>query len=282
MTKLKSGVSRELEGHFVLDEDGIRRIVGVFEAKSKDLAHPTSIVFHVEREDDRFYETTKVDDVVADANTPGHRITDLGIELRNADPNKPPQPWERDWIAAVHFKTKRGKQSIVIGAEDRNWALLLADELEPQVVRTFTPKKIPTLLLVGLYVATAIWLHTLLKLLPKFSFFDIVPVIRTAIWLGAGLLAIETIGSRGKFISSWAGPESSFHWGEQATSYAHSEGLRHNLFWVVIVGFIVSVAATAYTSTQLPQATASEVEKQAEKQPEVNAPNPTVNTDAAR
>lgn len=177
MSKLKSGVSRSLEGHFVLDENGIRRIVGILEAKAKDLPHPSSVVFHVEREDDRFYETSKIEDVLTDANTPGHRITELGIELRNVDPNKTPQPWDRDWIVTVHFQSKKGKQDIIISAEDKNWALLLADELEPQVVRTFTPKKIPTWLLLSLYLAIFVLLLALIKSIPKYLS-DFVPYMR--------------------------------------------------------------------------------------------------------
>lgn len=253
MTKLKSGVHRELKGDFLLDEDGIRRIAGVLELKAKDLPHPCSVVFHVEREDDRFYETTNLSDVLADANTPGHRIDDFAIELRNSDPNKTPQPWERDWIAAIHFRSTRSKQEIIIGAEDRNWALLLADEIEPQVVRTLVAKQIPSWLLVGLYIGIGVWLHTLIKMIPSFPLYDVVQYLRAAVWMGVAFMAIETIGERPTFISKWAGPESSFHWGEQASSHSHRETLRQNLFWVVIVGFFVSIGATIYTSTLLSQ-----------------------------
>jgi hypothetical protein len=253
---LKSGVSRELKGHFLLNEDAIRRILGVLEAKAKELNHLTSIVFHVKREDDRFYETTNLEDVLSDANTPGHRINEISIELRNTDPAHPPKPWERNWIAAILFKRNGGKQAISIEAEDRNWALLLADELEPQVVRTFTPKQINSWLLVGFYIAMGALFLNLLKYVPKFAVYDIVPLLRMIIWLGGIFLTFSTIDGRTKLIAKWAGPESSFHWGEQEASYNHQQRIRENLFWVVLVGFVVGTGVSLFSNTFLPQSLA--------------------------
>ncbi len=273
MIKLSSGLSRELKGHFILDENGLRRIAGVLSEKAKDLPYPCSVVFHVKREDDRFYETTQAEDVLADANTPGSRIKLLRIELRNVDPNKVAAPWERDWIVAVQFSGNGEKQSIDVASEDRNWALLLADAIEPQIARTFTAKEIPTWLLIPSYIALAYLLHTLTKTVVKTTP-DTISSIELVIWIGAFILSMSTFGDRNTMISRWAGPESSFHWGEQATSYNQFEGIRQNILWVVIVGFTVSVMATIYTNTLLPQT--SEPSSSTASNPATKTPNTAV------
>ena len=61
MLTLKSGLIRDLTGNFILDEDALRRIVGILVAKGKELAFPNAVVFHVKREDDRFYEHMGID-----------------------------------------------------------------------------------------------------------------------------------------------------------------------------------------------------------------------------
>lgn len=269
MIKLSSGISRELKGHFVLDENGLRRIAGVLSEKAQDLPYQCSIVFHVKREDDRFYETTQVEDVLADANTPGSRIKLLRIELRNADPNKVAVPWERDWIVAVQYSNDAKNQSINVTSEDKNWALILADAIEPQVTRTFTAKQIPTWILIPTYVALAYLLHTLTKSPLKIAP-DTVSLIDFAIWIGAFVLSTSTLDERNAWISKWAGPKSSFQWGEQALSYNQFESNRQNIFWVVFVGFAVSIMATFFMNTLLPQT--SEPSSSAVSSP-IKAPN---------
>lgn len=260
MIKLNSGISREFKGHFVLDDNGLRRIAGVLSEKAQDLPYPCSIVFHVKREDDRFYETTLAEDVLADANTPGSRINLLRIELRNSDPNKVSVPWERDWIVAVQFCRDGNKQSINVASEDKNWALLLADAIEPQVTRTFTAKAIPSWMLIPAYVAFAYFLISVTKSpIPVAS--DTVSLINFAIGLGALILSASTIEDRNELISKWAGPKSSFQWGEQAISYNQFESTRQNILWVVIVGFSISILATLYTNTLFPQSSESNTSK---------------------
>ncbi|HXU93899.1 MAG TPA: hypothetical protein VFP33_09610 [Gallionella sp.] len=252
---LHSGVSRELEKFFILDEDGIRRIVGILEARAKDLSHPCAVVFHVRREDDRFYETTRLEDVLSDANTPGRRIQLLRIELRNADPNRTAQPLDGDWIVAVAFSTKGNKQKIDVSSEDRNWALLLADEVEPQIVRTFVAKHIPTWLLIIFYIAITMGLISITNAntLGQFLPLSVIPTLKAVISMACIVLSAGTLEPRNRLIAKWVGPESSFHWGEQAASYNHREGIRQKLFWGVLVGFFLSVGATLYTNALFPQ-----------------------------
>src|SRR5215813_8309302 len=90
-----------------------------------------------------------VDDVLSDHNLPHKRVVALSVELRRK--GQPALPWEEDWIARVGFGAERryrslplevNRVSFAIANPDRSWALLLADELEPQVVRTLRGPRI--------------------------------------------------------------------------------------------------------------------------------------------
>ena len=57
---LKSGVIRSYRSAFFVDEDSLRRFQAILTKAGTGLSFPTMVVFHVEREDDRFYETENV------------------------------------------------------------------------------------------------------------------------------------------------------------------------------------------------------------------------------
>ena len=103
------------------------------------------VTFHVEREDDRFYETHDLDEVLADPNIAGHSIQLLGIELRKASSLAQPQGPDVDLVAwivfdkdSAPFQTPNVK--LRVSSPDKTWALMLADEIEPQLVRLFRAK----------------------------------------------------------------------------------------------------------------------------------------------
>lgn len=268
MLNLKSGFSKDYKGYFVLDEDAMRRIVGVLEAKAKHLPYPCTVVFHVRREDDRFYETTKIEDVLNDANTINRRINILGIELRNSDENRNPEPWDRDRIATVAFDRTLSRQvQVNVASDDRSWALLLTDESEPQVVRTLTAKSVPTWLLLLLFLAIGGFLDTLMAKIPWPAIVPsfVVTALNMAIWFGVFVASVSTVGRRDDWVARWAGPEAVFLWGDQVNLYRNREEQRRNFFWVVIVGFVVSVAATISTNVMVPTPQSGASEKAPKK-----------------
>jgi hypothetical protein len=256
MIKLNSGVSRELKGHFILNVSSLRSISNILEKRAKDLPYPCSVIFHVKREDDRFYETTQVDEVLEDANTMERKIEQLQIELRNADPNRTIKPWERDWIASVKFNSKEGNQKIDVASENKDWALLLSDEIEPHIIKTLTATKIRTWLLLLFYFAIAYWLHVTMQAPLHLVPTDSIPFIELVVWGGALYLTTKTVDRDDERITRWIGPESSFNWGEQTTSFNKREKLRQNLFWGVGVAFFISIAASLVTNALFPPAAA--------------------------
>jgi hypothetical protein len=234
--KLSSGLKREIAGHFALDEDGLRRIVGVLEAKAATLPHRWAIVLVVHREDDRFYETVKLTDVLSDPNAEGHSIRKLSIELRADDPSVTVQPWERTWIVQIAYNSekteKKGSIQINVNSEDRTWALLLADEIEPQVRRTISNEKISTLILALFFISVGAFAAAATKSLgPHLGFSsEVIDNVVAAAWCIAFLAAFFAIDDRPFWMAHFAGPQSAFSWGERAKSFQASVERQKNFF----------------------------------------------------
>lgn len=273
--QLRSGITRGFEADFVLDENGLRRVVGVLEAKSKELPYPTAVVFTVQRDDDRFYETIDIEDVLADPNTQDHTIRMLRIELRNSDPNRKSEPWDRGWIVLVRFGARLPERAtIAVNSEDKGWALLLADELEPQVQRVMSARAIPSWLLVLLVLSIGIFVGVLaFKLFPPRSRVDIpffaLAIASTALGVSA---ARRQTGRRTSWLRQWAGPRSFFCWGDQIVTHSRHEEHRKNIQWVLIAGFFVSVVATIYTNVVLPTPSDTQAAKGSEQAASKPAP----------
>lgn len=256
MIQLASGIQREIEGHFVLDEDGMRRIIGVLKEKAKTLPYKSEVVLAIRREDHRFYETLNIEDVLNDANTLAHRVQSLVIELRIVDSTYRLEPWDRNWVVQVAFKIEKKSNILInIHSGDRDWALLLADALEPQITRTLASEKIPSLTLLLLYGGVAAFLITCARtILPQLGIAkSIGDFLELATWVGTIVFLFATFdGERAEWLAKWVGPESSFKWGDQAASFQGRIERQKNIFWAVIVGFIVSIASTIYANVMLP------------------------------
>lgn len=257
MLKLSSGIERDQKGHFLLEEDGLRRIVEVIEAKSKSLPQKTAIVYFVRRKDDRFYETSDLNDVLADPNNSNRRIEHLSIELRRTDPTQPIEAWERNWIVNVTFTIeKESRVKFTIASDDRNWSLLLADALEPQVARTRGAQQVPSLLLLVFYAALAAFLYAGVPRLQSGLglYWEAAKNFEGLALMGLVFVALGSVGERNYFVAKIFGPESCFSWGEEAKVREKRLEWRKNVTWAIVIGFFVSVASTVYTNIVFPSA----------------------------
>lgn len=255
MAILKSGLTKYYGRHFVLDEDSLRRMQAILDKAAKELPSSPEVVFRVEREDDRFYETLSIEDVLADPNVERRRIKTVYIELRPDEANLEDVLHRRKAIVSLEFAAEEGFSAlkehhvrIEISHDNRNWALLLADELEPQIQRTFKSKGIPLLVFVVFLIPLAmVFLKIYRKSFPDAANIEVIKIMGQAlfmIFLVLGMLSffIYTIG-RPKWYSRMLGPESVFLWGDEAHAYNTRYKTRQNIFWGVIVAFVVSFAA---------------------------------------
>lgn len=243
-----SGVGKPILEPFILDEAALKRIHSSLERYSHELPEQSTIVYFVAREDYRHYETTDLTDVLSDANASGQRIHTLSIELRGTTPDAPP-PDGSDWKAKIDFL--RGERRLIsaedkviinVSSKDRRWAFLLSDDLEVEIRRTFRVKGISRLLillllsaLISLGAQFVLWARDALS----------IPI---AVLISVALLVLLLIFVGGMFLRSpWYirafGPESCFHWGEEARDYDERADTRKWILRGVIVSFLVSLLA---------------------------------------
>ena len=257
---LTSGLSKQYKRSFILDEDALRRFHAVLDKSSKDLSFPTRIVFRVEREDDRYYETTEVDDVLSDPNILGKRVNVLSIELRPEIADKKTNVTHVIWQVMVLYSLREKDRPfpnpdlvhIRIATQDRNWARLVADELESQVQRTFkakaTPRWLLALCLLVVLVVVCCWSFSLTPpaargaLIPRAAELAGLVGILSGIIAMFGYMSFRLSHGPTWFLRAF-GPESAFLWGEESQSYPNRGQTRRNIQWCVLVAFLVSVIA---------------------------------------
>jgi hypothetical protein len=194
-------------------------------------------------------------DVLNDPNVSGKRIRFCALEVRENDPGSQTKPWESDWIVRVGFdRTSRNRVVFRISTKDRTWALHLADQLEPQIERTFKSYKTPAWWIALCTFALAFFLDNLVThsswscRLPHvlLSWFPIV------VWIAALIFVSAVIGERPDWAAKFFGPESVFLWGDEVQCFTQREDTRKNIFWIAIVGFLVSLGAGVYLNVMQP------------------------------
>ena len=248
---LSSGISKKFKSRFLLEEDDLRRIEGILAKAQSSYQEPLLLVYHVEREDDRFFQTHEIDEVLADPNVKNRRISLIGVGLENAAQSTPNSS-RGDSVVSIWFNTNEHNAYFVppveirISSPNRTWALLLADELEPQITRIFKVKSFPTwaLLLPASLLAYGIYRLTIALGVPPTKSATL-GVIGTM--LIASLVSIFMYLSRANVVAPWLfknfSGSSHFLWGDEPYYFAKREKLRSNLFWVIFIGFFVSLLA---------------------------------------
>jgi hypothetical protein len=264
-TTLRSGIIRSYGGRFVVDEDSLRRLQAALAKGAPSLGFDTHVVFHVDREDDRFYETTDLSDVLSDANLPGRRVQSLSIELRRVGASSTDRPWQERWVVQVTFGTASGLNSrsryrrmfdetaeLTVMTPDRNWALLMADELEPQVQRVLAksrmswltyPAAVAMLLVIGA-VSEVLRVQAVSVLLQPYTIWKMTAAFPLGVVLAWMLRSLPFRILLPLGFERWFGHESVFLWGEELKQYPQRQRFRRNLLWSVVVAFLVSLLAS--------------------------------------
>jgi hypothetical protein len=231
---LSSGIRKRFKQAFILDEDGLRRIQGTLEQAASNHAKKPVIIYRVEREDDRYFETLKIEDVLADANLRAQRIRRLTLSLRNG--------WEIakvDFELQTTFSIDEDEVLFTITTDDTTWALLLADQLQPQIERTFRARAVPrwAFLLFFLPACVLAWR------IPYAREYVKAPKNMLQIFAIVFLCVSTVITASILFkypLRKILGPESCFRWGDELERYQFREDRRKNVFWGLIVAFFIS------------------------------------------
>lgn len=243
---LKSGISKEYKKHFLLDGDSLRRVVGILEESASGMKEKTRIYFRVEREDDRFYETEDISQVLADPNVNSKMIMSIEIFLdRWKEKEKDDEGYYKN-LVSIRYKadaketySDRNVINIEIASEDTNWSLVLADRIEPQIVRVFKKSRIPKWLFL-IYLLPLIMIS--FKNADRIDWIALSSYSFPLFFIFMFLLMFFIVRDRyPKWVTRITGPESVFYWGDFQSRYDIILRTRNNIFWVVIVGFVVSM-----------------------------------------
>ena len=143
----KAGIFKEYKKNFLLDEGKLRKFYDVISAHAKKLSEPCLIKISVRREDDSFYETPDIEEVVADENAAGRTIKLIAMELHRK-PQSQDEPGQTDldrkkaYVILIFDRYGKEKVAFHIQGKNRDWCFLLADELDSQVCRVLTTSQI--------------------------------------------------------------------------------------------------------------------------------------------
>lgn len=251
--ELKSGIHKDFSKNFVLTENAVNRISQILKEASKNLEYESDIVYYVYKENNRFYETTKIEEVLSDPNIDRKEIKSFYIELRSSDPERRPEKWQDDWIVQVGFSRFHKDSPIIfrIYGENKGWALLLADKLEPHVEATTVKNSISDFILIPLYASIAFLGFKSLstQIINTGISKPLLYAAQTIIIILFIILSFLTLNigkARAAFLKKHFGPESVFLWGAQVTGYHNRQNIRNGIFWGVFVTFLVSLAVNAF------------------------------------
>ncbi len=137
-----SGVQKSYQDSFRLEEPNLRKIVEVLQKHASKLGERTYVKFHVHREDDSFYETRDLEQVLSDENCRGKRIKQVlvAIVYENKRQMHEVTGEETDRPAAyISFAltSEKKKDTIRFSAREksRDWCFLLFDDMRTQIDR---------------------------------------------------------------------------------------------------------------------------------------------------
>jgi len=142
----QAGITKRFTKNFLLDETKFRKICDVIRKHSEKLEEETYLGFFVRREDDSYYDTKNIEEVLKDDNIPGKAIQRVSISLmkKRPDKDKPTFNSEDKPIVFVAF-IQDVEEKVTVGVEEkeRDWCFLLSDDLTIQVQRTFKKRIFP-------------------------------------------------------------------------------------------------------------------------------------------
>lgn len=252
--RLRSGTELISERAFLVDQDALRRISTVMDRAAQTSKVPCALVYTVFRKDKRYYETTSIEEVLTEPNLREKRVTTIRLELRVTDPKLLSDPRTSDKLAWVNFDMSSSPPDVrtFVSGEDKSWSLALSDELEPQLARTFNESGTPLWLVALATLVLAALAYRAKTLLPAPSMtrqvFDILLNYYTfSMLFGLAIGTYSRWRNSDQFVMLF-GPTSGFLWGDFGKTLQDWANLQNNIFWVVVVGLLVSVLANTLPS----------------------------------
>lgn len=245
MYTLESGIIKKYSGLFLLTEDSLRRIQNSIIEAQKNLNFPTNLVFRIERNDDKFYETKDISEILSEPNIISKDVFLLEIFVNYEKLHKNENLIEYPKIVGITFVSDHvlGTATVYfkINFENKNWALQLADELDILILQTFRIKRIPFSLFLLLPILLLVPL--VVKYKNVFADYSGTILIILAVLVFSYL---QILGQRPNWYKQYVRIGPTFYIGEGKYRYESAIKFKNNFIWTIIIGFIVSFLASCY------------------------------------
>lgn len=271
--KAKAGFWKEYTANFLVDEPRLRKLVQTLESARATLGMGAEVRFRVFRQDQSFFHTATVDEVLADDNIRGKEIIRLVIDLV---PTEGESRDTDDGLAIIDFDSKDKQHRVFLGvhAPSRDWTFVLAEDLDAQISRSLAPRRFSflatrwpnlALSLLSFSAATymvarmlfqsspplteaaieAMTIEDRLKVLLIRQSLNASDFTRVSLAMVSTLILFAGIFETRPISRIYAlFDRSAFYWGDMIDAYDRSRARAQRWAWGVVVAFIVSVAAS--------------------------------------
>lgn len=266
-----TGVEETYFKTFVLGEESLRGFHKIMTNAAQRFPAPAEVTYTIVTSNFRYFETTKLEDVLHDLDVQERNIIQL---IMDADFVQQPDRIEGDvlhtgtrenWSIRVTFSmghrglwdTRNDRISLRIQSEDRKWATDFIDRLEDQIHEMprgnrspnmiFWLFAIPLYILVRSYLDHAgnlkSWLAAPFEL---YSFYAYVLLSGAMVLIGA---ANRFFNFNPSAFRRLFGPESAFAWGQGKYDFEIRERIRHYALLLLGIAFIFFLIVSINFST---------------------------------
>lgn len=246
---------------FILNEERARRIKDTVEFRLAKRSNSISLIYKVYRGDGYSYTTQQIDDVTREDNEDWRRIVRLDITAKEKDMLELEITFDADGVY-IHIVGDNRDEVFLLFSDLREYI-----QSEVAVVRVFTKASgnLISAILVGLLMLFFSWLVVYrvpvrspeeyksviesTDAIPKLNF--LIENLRSqeprrvGIFFLLGIVVVMLFGVTKTFekIGKYFFAGNEFVFGKQKHAFERRQRLRSNLFWVCIVGLVVSVLA---------------------------------------
>jgi len=256
----QSVLEKKYSSYFLLDEGKLRKLGDVLKEFASKKDYECGTVYTVKKADNSEYTSDTIDTVLHDDNIKRKEIQKLTISLADRSEEF---KWQRRTDCTIEFDQTIDADNrygfpvrYSVKDNDERWAFAFSEGLDGYIQRTMMSNKmrlrpissffeaiVPVLgfMLVILMINSLYPLrHRLLGELNLLEFGILVPIC-----IGLVILCFDTINWLKPIerLSNLVRHSSVFYWGDQKEIYDSQRNFRQNMKWVVLIGFIVSVAA---------------------------------------
>lgn len=273
---IRAGVTKTYKRDFVLDPTMLGSIVDVINEATAKMSRSTTTLFSVYRQDDSFYRTEELAEVLSDDNTSAKAIKSLVIQLIYGDGTSTK---DEDIVLVLSCRRFQDEKIVlIVDSDEREWSFRLAEQLDTKIGRLLGRPRLPlqqtglidwlaiaaimVIVLVIYNWTTMSWSEapdlltteslSSLTLEEKFDTFMLALQQRLAvtrsqyiyIWplaivFWGVVLAMITAKPISRFLEKYS--RSAFYWGDAIRAYDRARTMESRVIWSVLGALLITI-----------------------------------------